>query len=97
MKRRYFLLDARIYLREWGMPFAVAVGLISLGIAGYLYLAGHFKTELSNRSMHHAYSTIERVGMYRPGPKQGFAATEKFVFRVQGMSLYGSVATTVVT
>ena len=28
-------------------------------------------------------STIERVGMYRPGPKQGFAATEKFVFRIQ--------------
>jgi hypothetical protein len=87
MNRRYFLLDARIYLREWGVPFAVAIGLIALGIAGYLYLTGHFKTELSNRSMHYSYSTIERIGVYRPGPKQGFAATEKFVFRIQGQEI----------
>ena len=25
--------------------------------------------------------------MYRPGPKQGFAATEKFVFRIQGQEI----------
>lgn len=87
MKRRYLLLDARIYLRNWGVPFAVVIGLIALGIAGYLYLMGHFETEFSNRSMHHAYSTIERVGMYRPGPRQGFTAAEKFVFRVQGQEV----------
>ena len=68
MKRQYLLLDARIYLREWGVPFAVAIGLIALGIVGYLYLTGHFKTELSNRSMHHAdppLSALACIGLGR--------------------------------
>jgi hypothetical protein len=87
MKNRYVLLEARIYLRDWGMPFSIILGLIAIGIGGYLYLSRHFETEFSNRTMHHAYSTIERVGMYRPGPKQGFKAKDKFIFQVQGQEV----------
>jgi hypothetical protein len=28
MKNRYVLLEARIYLRDWGMPFSIILGLI---------------------------------------------------------------------
>jgi hypothetical protein len=87
MKERHFLIVARIYLREWGASFAVVIGFIALGIAGYLYVAHHFEKEFSDRSMHHANSTIERIDMYRPGPKQGFHAVEEFVFRVQGQEV----------
>lgn len=87
MKRRYLLLDAQIYLGLWGMPVLIGIGAIAIGIAGYVYLTRHYETEFSDRSMHHGWSSIERVGMYRPGPRQGFKATEKFVFRVQGQEV----------
>ena len=87
MRGRHFLIDARIYLREWGASLAIIIGFIALGIAGYLYMAHHFETEFSDRSMRHAYSTVERIDMYRPGPKQGFRAVEEFVFQVQGQEV----------
>ena len=85
--KKYLLIDARIYLRDWGVPFAIIIGLLALGVTGYRYMDRRFETEFSDRSMHHAYSTIERVELYRPGPKQGFRTAEGFVFRVQGQEV----------
>lgn len=81
------LSSINVYVREWAAPSVLLILLICGGVALFRFRLSADRAEFSDRTMHHAEVTIERVRPLRTTAQRGFQQGKVFVFEIQGQKL----------